>query len=205
MPGYVRAAARREQLLGAARAVLVREGLEALTLRDVAAEAQVHLSTLQYIFSSRAELVRALAERVLADAQFRPVGPGGAGLAEALDGQLAWYAEVLRDPAVVELLRHEFTAPVRRSSSQTAAPLELEQHLLAEDVAGWIGQVARRSGEEYAQPTSAIARLWEVGLLGLLHAFLRGGDPTAFRRDGALLVGATVQYASPRVLAAPRR
>jgi hypothetical protein len=164
----------------------------------------VHLSTLQYIFNSRAELVRALAERVLADAQVRPVPPGDAGLAEALDGQLAWYAEVLRDPGVVELLRHEYTAPVRRSSSQAAAPLELEQHLLAEDVVGWIEQVARRSGEEYAQPARAVARVWEGGLLGLLHAFLRGGDLGAFRRDGALLVSATVQYAAPRVLTGPR-
>ena len=70
MAGYVRAAQRREQLLDAAVEVLVRDGLAGLTLRDVASQAGVRLSTLQYIFASRADLVAALAERVLREAGY---------------------------------------------------------------------------------------------------------------------------------------
>ena len=113
MPGYVRAADRREQLLDAAVEVLVRDGVDGLTLRDVAAQAGVRLSTLQYIFSSRAELIAALAERVLSNAAYGQFVVGTGGLGHELRRLVDWFAtQFLADPAMVELVRHEYVARV---------------------------------------------------------------------------------------------
>ena len=71
MAGYVRAAEREAQLLEAAKTVLVRDGYQALTLRTVAREAGIGLSTLQYVFRTRADLVQALVDKVTEDAGFR--------------------------------------------------------------------------------------------------------------------------------------
>ncbi|MCU0300640.1 MAG: TetR/AcrR family transcriptional regulator [Candidatus Nanopelagicales bacterium] len=197
MPGYVRAPERREQLLAAARRVLVREGLGDLTLRDVAAEAGVHLSTLQYIFSSRGELVHALAERVLVDAGFGQFEVGDGGLARELERQLEWYRGQLHDPAMAELVRHEYVTTVHHSDPAAPADLPVGRRLLIEDATDRVQQIGQRAGEAYARSPQELARLWTVSILGLLHAFLQDADLDRFRRDGQLVVDALVELARP--------
>ena len=51
------------QLLDAAETILVRDGADALTLREVAKEAGITLGNLQYYFPTRAKLLEAIFER----------------------------------------------------------------------------------------------------------------------------------------------
>jgi AcrR family transcriptional regulator len=198
MPGYVRAAERREQLLAAARAVLIREGLDALTLRDVAAEAGVHLSTLQYIFSSRADLVDALAARVLADAGLGQHEVGGDGLAAELTGQVQWFAsQFLGDEAMLELLRHEYVATISRVDPQAPIELPLDRHLIPEDYPARIAAIGQQAGETYQRPAQELGRLWGLGLTALFYEYLAHRDPARFSADAAVLVDAVVVLAQP--------
>lgn len=197
MPGYVRAAERREQLLAAARAVLVREGLEGLTLRDVAAEASVHLSTLQYIFSSRGELIHALAERVLADAGYQQLEVREDGLAVELDRHFQWYAQqFLEDPAMLELARHELVATVG-GVARREAELPLGRPLLPHDLEPRISRIAECAGETYQRPVADLARLWTLAGRGMLHEFLVHRDLDRFRADAEVVRAAIISIAAP--------
>jgi AcrR family transcriptional regulator len=199
MPGYVRAAQRREQLLAAAREVLVRDGLEHLTLRAVAAQADVHLSTLQYIFGSRAELVAALAERVLADAAYGQFEIGSDGLAVELHRLTDWFAtQLFADPAMTELARLEFLARVDRRDPTEPIDFPAGRPILTSVGARRLDEIADRSGEAYALPVEDLGRLWILGLQGLLFEYLQDGDLARYRREGARLVDWIVQLAQPR-------
>ena len=61
---YVKASERRAQLVVAARAVLCRDGVAGTTLRAVAAEAEVPLGTLHYVFPTKELLITAVLEDV---------------------------------------------------------------------------------------------------------------------------------------------
>jgi AcrR family transcriptional regulator len=202
MPGYVRAAQRREQLLAAARAVLVREGLDRLTLRDVAAEADVRLSTLQYIFTSRAELVRALAGSVVANAGRSGFVTGPAGLEVELHRVVRWYAtEFLADPAILELIRFEVLTAARHRGGERASRLPADWPSMTMLIPARLEQICALANEEYDVPVADLSRLWTPGLIGLIHQLLADADFAQFRRDADFLVDHLVRLAAPR----PRR
>lgn len=60
--------ARREQILGAAHAVALREGIDGVTVRAVAAEAGVSHGLLIFYFKQKDQLIAALLDRLLATA-----------------------------------------------------------------------------------------------------------------------------------------
>lgn len=64
-------AAKRNEILAAARTVLIEEGNMALTARRVARELNVSLSHVQYYFPDRNEMIKAILEDHLSDAQDR--------------------------------------------------------------------------------------------------------------------------------------
>jgi AcrR family transcriptional regulator len=199
MPGYVRAAERREQLLSAARAVLVRDGLDELTLRSVAQEAGVHLSTLQYIFASRAELVRALVARIVADAGREQFVTGSAGLAVELHRAVEWYAtEFLADPAILEVVRFEILTTARHRHGEAVSRLPEDWPRMTTLIPARLEQICARSDEDHAIAVADLVRLWTPGLIGLIHQLLCDGDYARFRRDADHLVDHLVQSAAPR-------
>ena len=206
MPGYVRAEQRRAQLLDAAVEVLVREGLDELTLRDVAAEAGVRLSTLQYIFPSRSELVRALTGRVLARA----------GREQFARGPTVW-----RSSCTVSW------TGTRRSSSQSprssswsasrsySGPTLRRRRGSSRLPADWprmsaliparLEEICERADEEYDLAVAEMTRIWTRGLIGLIFQVLL--DPTSrrFQRDADLLVGDLVATGGPSPAPLSRR
>jgi AcrR family transcriptional regulator len=197
MPGYVRAAERREQLLAAARAVLVRDGLNDLTLRAVAAEAGVRLSALQYIFPTRADLVDGLVDAVLADVGASELEVGDLGLERELRRMIDWFADVgLGDPAVAELLRFELVASV--SPASEPVPYPLGGPILAGRIGELVGRIAENGQELWARPVEQIAALWTDALLGLIVRGLQAGDPELLRERGMELVEQVVALAQPR-------
>ena len=68
-PAQERAQARLARILGAAEALLVERGFEALTLAAVARSAGVNIATVYERFPHRAALLRVLAERYVAELQ----------------------------------------------------------------------------------------------------------------------------------------
>lgn len=198
MPGYVRAAQRREQLLTSAREVLVRDGLASLTLRAVAAEAGVHLGTLQYIFRSRAELVEALVDRVLSEARFGQFEPGDGGLAEELGRLVDWFVtQFLDDDAMLELLRDRYVTAISPVHPQAPGRGAAALRVIPADHAELIALIGRRSGEAYSRSPQDLGRLWGVGLAGLFYDYLADRDADRFRVDGGLLIDAVVGVARP--------
>ncbi len=199
MPGYVRAAQRREQLLDAAVEVLVREGLDQLTLRDVASQAGVRLSTLQYIYTSRSDLVDALMVRVLARAGRDQFVTGSEGLAVELHRVVHWYAaEFLADPAILELVRFEVLTAARRNGGEGSSRLPGDWPRMSLLIPARLEEICARAHEEYDVDVTDLARLWTPGLIGLIHQLLLDADLARFHRDGDFLVDALVRLADPR-------
>jgi AcrR family transcriptional regulator len=199
MAGYVRAAQRREQLLDAAVEVLVRDGLDELTLRDVAAQAGVRLSTLQYIFTSRSELVRALTGRVLGRAGRDQFVTGSDGLAVELHRVVHWYAtRFLADPAILELVRFEVLTAARRGGGDAPSRLPEDWPRMSRLIPARLEEICDRSSEEYQVPVTELTRLWTPGLIGLIHQVLEDCDFERFQRDADLLVDHLVGLAEPR-------
>ena len=202
MAGYVRAAQRREQLLDAAVEVLVREGLAELTLRDVATEAGVRLSTLQYIFPSRSELVSQLTQRVLARAGREQFATGSEGLAVELRRVVDWYAaDFLADPAILELVRYEVLTAARRDHGDGSSRLPEDWPRMSALIPARLEEICARADEEYDLSLAQLARMWTPGLIGLIFQLLLDSDLARFHRDGDFLVDTLVGLAAPR----PRR
>lgn len=198
MAAYVRADVRRGQLLEAGRAVLVRDGLDSLTLRAVAAEAGVLLGTLQYVFRTRADLVDALAEDVLGSVSYGRFEVGDGGLAHELSRFVDWYAaSFLEDEAMLELIRHEYLATIGRVDPAGALDLPLRRRLIPGDYEARIRTIGQRSGEVYQRSDRELGRLWGVALAGLFLEFLEHRDLDRFRDDARLAVLAVVSLAQP--------
>ena len=199
MAPYVRADVRRAQLLEASEAVLVRDGLDRLTLRAVAEEAGVRLSTLQYIFSSRAELVSALAERVIE--RRAQTGPtiGSRGLVAELTDLIDYQASaVLSERGLMELIRSELVAGANATLSTQEVHYPGGRSILGEMLGERVVEVCARSAESYSQSPEVLSHLWARGLTGMVWAFLRDGDDRAFRREGMILVEALTALANPQ-------
>jgi AcrR family transcriptional regulator len=202
MPGYVRAAQRREQLLDAAVQVLVSQGLEELTLRDVAAEAGVRLSTLQYIFPSRADLVSALTGRILARAGRDQFDTGSDGLEIELRRVVHWYAtDFLAEPAILELVRFEVLTAARHAPGDGSARLPDDWPRMSALIPARLEEICARADEEYDLAFTDLTRMWTPGLIGLIFQLLLDSDIARFHRDAEFLVDHLVQVAAPR----PRR
>ncbi len=198
MAPYVRADVRRAQLLSAARQVLARDGLDRLTLRAVAEQADVRLSTLQYIFSSRAELVTALAEWVLEESRGARPPVGSRGLDVELKAVIDFYAvPVLADRPIVELIRSEFVADANAGLTSEPTVYPTGRSVLLQLVAEHVSEACARSNEAYDVPEEVLVRLWGLGLIGVLWGFLRDGDAEVFRSDGHLVVDALTALANP--------
>lgn len=198
MAGYVRAAQRREQLLDAAVEVLVRDGLAGLTLRDVASQAGVRLSTLQYIFASRADLVAALAERVLREAGYGQFEAGAGGLDHELRRLVEWFATLLRDPAMVELARDELLSRAGRRDTGEPISFPAGRPILVGQPAARFLEIAERSDEEYDISAEALARMWFIAQMGLFVEALEDLDVDRYRVDARFFVDRIVDVARPR-------
>jgi AcrR family transcriptional regulator len=93
--------------LGAARAVLNRDGAAELSTRSVAAEAGVHLSLIHYYFESREGLLLAVLERInqeLLDRQRVMYGSADLSLAEKWRQAIAFYRQDLTSGYVRSLM-----------------------------------------------------------------------------------------------------
>ena len=123
-----RRAARVEEILTAARHVLAAEGYAEFSLRRIAREVKIRLSTLQHYFPSKDDLFRAMVEATVADydaAYVRQAADWGDTPRARLGGMIHYllndlrnpdtagffmefWARALRDPVAEELMRRAY-------------------------------------------------------------------------------------------------
>jgi AcrR family transcriptional regulator len=163
-------AVRRRQFVVAARSALAREGVASTSLRAVAAEAGVPLATMQYVFPTKEQLLRAVIEdvgdeiaHVLKDsARF------DRGLEHAIrDGLTTFWARLVADQHELQLMQYELTTySVRTFGQQGLAQQQYARY--ATVVAEWCRQAAELAGETAAVPFDRLARVTVASIDGLI-------------------------------------
>lgn len=176
-------AERREQLIEAALTVASRDGIDAATVRAIAAEAGVSLGVVHYCFQDKDELLRAMAHAITAQNLERSLDelPEGAdvetiitAVIDALWGSIA----SARGP---QLLSYELTTSSLRHSelNQVAIEQYRGQWSAAEQV---LELVERSAHVGWRVPRAHIARAIVAVVDGFSLAWLVDGDTEAARR-----------------------
>jgi len=173
-------AERREQLIAAAIAVASRDGIEAATVRAVAAEAGVSLGVVHYCFQDKSELMRAMAHAITtqntpADLSELPVGAPTESVVETVVGALWSSISGARGP---QLLSYELTTSSLRNEDLREVALEQYrgQWAAAETVLDEIGRVAH---VEWVVPVPDLARAVVAFVDGVSLSWLVDGDDAA--------------------------
>lgn len=178
---YVEQAVRREQFVAAARAALATHGVAGASVRVVAAEAGVPLATMQYVFPSKAALLRAVIEDVVDEIEevLRASAAVDQGLEHAIRAGLdGFWGRLVEGGRELQLLQYELTLyALRTAPHQDLARLQYQRY--AAVVADWCKRAAENSGESIAVPVGEVARLLVAGVDGLILQHLC--DPKAAR------------------------
>jgi len=176
---------RREEILEAAKACFAREGFHATSMRDIYRECGVSAGAVYNHFASKEEIVRALSEARLREAQARrealeliedPIEAMrllAAGTREELvreqdllmDLQLA--GEALRDESIAEVSRHTFDATLQT-------------------VVGLLGRAQRTGHLDASLDADALARLLIGVFQGVVVQTAIGAPPERERHVQAL-------------------
>ena len=194
-------AERREQLIDAALAVASRDGIEAATVRAVAAEAGVSLGVVHYCFQDKDELLRAMAHAITAANLERSLGdlPVDTESAETvIEGVLDALWTGIRESRGPQLLSYELTTSSLRHPeiNQVAIEQYRGQWSAAEQV---LALVERSANVSWTIPRSALARMIVAVIDGYSLAWLVDGDSDA-ARTGLLGFG---QYLATATVPAP--
>ncbi len=196
---YIKASERRGQLVVAARAVLCRDGVAGTTLRAVAAEAEVPLGTLHYVFPSKELLITAVLEDVREEVSaVFTAAETDAGLEHALRRGLEnyWRELVVNDPASA-LMRHElFVYALRTASLESLARWQIEGY--SRIVAEWCQEAGNNAGEICAVPFDTLGRVLVGSVIGITLQYLSDRDQARSRRDLQAVIEMLVCLAAVR-------
>ena len=155
--------ARREQILGAAHAVALREGIDGVTVRAVAAEAGVSHGLLIFYFKQKDQLIAALLDRLLATASLLGRSADlahGQHAPDRLRSLLRHEMEHLaRDPHDFRLFLEYWALGTRRPSirAKIAAALARYRSVLRTMAEGMLGDDPARHGDITADGFAAVA------------------------------------------------
>ncbi|MFM9034968.1 MAG: TetR/AcrR family transcriptional regulator [Mycobacterium sp.] len=197
---YVESAARSRQIVSAARTVITRDGVAATTIRSVAKEAGIPLGTLQYVFPTKQQMMRAVIEDVIEEisATLRSSAPLDSGLEHALaEGVRRFWNNLVVGDVPLQLAQYELTTYALRSAGlEDMARRQYEGYTDA--VAGWIDEAAERAGEEISIETRRLARLLIAGVDGLILQYVSDPDPDRGRADMETVVAMVIRHAGVR-------
>lgn len=167
---YVESSVRRRQLVAAARSALARDGVAKTSLRAVAAEAGVPLGTMQYVFPSKEQLLRAVIEDVVEEIAdvLNDSASREEGLEHAIRGGMrSFWSALVTDHVGLQLMQYELTTYALREAGQEGlARWQYERY--AGVVAEWCQDAAHRAGETCAVPFARLARVMVAGIDGLI-------------------------------------
>ncbi|MHA7133552.1 TetR/AcrR family transcriptional regulator [Oerskovia turbata] len=179
---------RRAQIVDAALSIAVREGVEAVTVRGVAAEAGISLGTVHYCFEDKDAMLRAMGHSVAVVASdpvrmaMDPTKDLHTIAHAAADG--LW--EGLTPRRHMRLLTFEFaTAGSRNRALRPVAKAHLEQTWTMTQ--GILDQLAQIAGITYSMDTPFLARIVAGYIDGIEIAWLvQQDDEAAIRSFHAL-------------------
>lgn len=173
-------AERRDQLVGAALAVAIRAGIEAATVRAVAAEAGVSLGVVHYCFKDKDELLREVGKAIAARCVDRVAfaAPRAAGARAALGVELGGVWDAIRANRGAQLLSFELTTSALRNAELRGVATGWLEHdsAVAEQV---LSRAAAVAGVEWTVPVRELARLCVAAVNGVALAWLVDGDDAA--------------------------
>ncbi|WP_315096392.1 TetR family transcriptional regulator [uncultured Cellulomonas sp.] len=176
-------AERREQLIEAALAVASRDGIDAATVRAVAAEAGVSLGVVHYCFQDKDELLRAMAHAITSANLERSLGelpPDSGDPQTVIEGVIDALWAGIRDSRGPQLLSYELTTSSLRHAelNQVAIEQYRGQWAAAEQV---LDLVERTAHVGWSLPRGDLARTVVAVIDGFSLAWLVDGDGEAAR------------------------
>ncbi|NMR20324.1 TetR/AcrR family transcriptional regulator [Cellulomonas fimi] len=192
-------AKRREQLVNAALAVASRDGVEAATVRAVAAEAGVSLGVVHYCFQDKNELLRAMGEAITArNVERVEFGSPPLDARAAVGNAVTAIWDSMSARRGDQLLAFEMTlSALRNPELAPVATAQLEhERRLAEDL---LVEAAAAAGTDWGVPPRHLARTCVAVLDGVALAWLVDGDDRAARADLAQFADHLAQLARPGV------
>ncbi|MED5816402.1 TetR/AcrR family transcriptional regulator [Mycolicibacterium sp. 050232] len=195
---YISSAVRSKQAIAAARSVLVRDGVAGTTMRAVAAEAQIPLGTLQYVYPSKQLLLRAVIEDVVEE--IADVLRRSANLDEGLgvaikDGVRRFWTTLVEEHRQLQLVQLELvTHALRTPGLDTLAGWQYEQYTRV--VTEWCEAAATRAHESSAISYEQLARLIIAGLDGLIIQHVVNPDLDRSGTDLDQLIAMLVDHAA---------
>lgn len=167
---YVEAALRRRQIVTAARSVLAREGVSRATVRAVAAEAGVPLGTMQYVFRSKEELLRAVIEDVVGEISevLKESAELDDGLEHAIrQGMRGFWSKLVSSRPNLQLMQYELTTyALRAVGHQSLARWQYQRYCSI--VAEWCQEAANNASETCAVSFAQLGRVIVAGVDGLI-------------------------------------
>ena len=183
---YIEASVRREQLVAAARSALTREGVARTSLRVVAAEAGVPLGTLQYVFPSKEQLLRAviedLVDEVAAVLKAAAELEGGPSTRSAR----AWPPSgpsLVAEQANLQVIQYELvTYALPDARDGEPGPVAVPT-VTPSIVAEWCQEAANKAGETCGVPFARLARVLVAGVDGLVLQHVCRPHPSRSRED----------------------
>ncbi len=194
---YVEASVRSKQFVAAARAVMARPGVAATALRAVAAEAEVPLGTLQYVFPSKELLLRAVIEAVIEEisAVLTASVDVDRGLAHAVrQGLTVFWSELVVGQVDSQLMQFELVNyALRQPGLEHLAQWQYQRY--ADAIAQWCQSAATNAGESSLVGYDQLARLILAGVDGLTMQYACDPDNQRAQADLAVLADMVIAAA----------
>ena len=191
-------AERREQLIEAAIAVASRDGIDAATVRAVAAEAGVSLGVVHYCFQDKDELLDAMAHQITRQNLSQSLiempahGDPTTIVEHALD--LLWSG--ISATRGSQLLSYELTTYSMRHPE--VRQVSVNQYVVSHEAARqFLSMMARAAGIEWALPLETMARLVVMMTDGVVLAWLADGDDAAARATLRVFAEFLASHARP--------
>lgn len=201
-------AERREQLVEAAIAVASREGIDAATVRAVAAEAGVSLGVVHYCFQDKDELLEAMAHQITRQnlSQSLLEMPEHSDPATIVERVLDMLWSGISASRGAQLLSYELTMYSMRHPE--VRQVSVNQYLVSHDAARqFLEAMARAARIEWTMPVEVLARAVVMMTDGVVLAWLADGDDDAARATlgvFASFLASHVRPAAPGGDAAPQ-
>ena len=196
---YVEASVRSKQLVAAAQRILIRDGVGRLTMRAVAAEADVLLGTVTYVFPSKEMLLRAVIEDVVAGIAevLKSSADTGRGLEHAIrEGVQRFWTTLVEDQEGLQIIQYDLVIyALRTPGLESMARWQYDRY--ARIVAAWCQEAASNAGEVCAVPFDTLARVLVAAVDGVILQYVCDPDVTRSREDLQAVIEMVVSLASP--------
>jgi AcrR family transcriptional regulator len=169
-------ARRREQLVAAALRVASRDGIDAATVRAVAAEAGVSLGVVHYCFLDKGELIRAVAAAITEQSLAAVDHDGRAtDLPSLLEESVVGFWRGITGNRGVQLLSYELTTTSLRHSELSQVAIE-QYHGSWHALEVFLERIEHSAGISWVVPRRQLARTAVAIIDGFALAWLVDGD-----------------------------